>query len=193
MNFKLIAWASILLLILNSLTLIFGFSTISQGSQLNSSPLLIVLSILVGIFSFVVLLGYLDLSKKIASKFLRTMTILAAILVIISTVTDILLMSPNLNLISILYLIVYGLILLFFGISLFKLKELFGKLAGALAILYIISGAGYITIIFTIVSIPILIAIGVLEVILFFRAATKYNSKQPLQRKPVKIIKVKKK
>jgi len=74
---------------------------------------------------------------------------------------------------SIILLIIGGIIPIFFGISLLKLKKKFGRIATATGVLNIISGTGMATVVLIFISMLVLLPLYILEIILLFRASKK--------------------
>ncbi len=173
MDFKISGWSAIATVLI--ILLSFILSTYVSSTSKFLSITIIILSM---IASALVLLGYLDLSSNVRTMFLKNMTIVSLIVLAVSTIfyiIDAFLVFKNLYL-NIAF-VVFGLAYLVFGISLFQLKDMFHGLAISLAIVYIIQGIAYASVIAPFTSILIAVApftsilVGILESILFFNAS----------------------
>ena len=99
--------------------------------------------------------------------------IIASILILIALILNLTVLKLFSLVFSIILLIVVGIMGIFFGISLLKLKKKFGSIATATGVLNIISGAGMITVILIFIPILIILPLYILEIILLFRASKK--------------------
>lgn len=126
---------------------IWGFKVIGEKTQ---NTLLTISSYLLIIFS-IVLYGYIILIPLIPS------------------------LDKFLILISVLYLLFYGVLSLLAGIAILKLKGRLGPIATATGILSIITGASFLTIILSAIGILTMMPAYVLEIILLFKASKAFD------------------
>lgn len=167
--YKWVAWAAIINLVF------FFFAMMVVVLRINS------LTIAIGIIEFIVtvliLIGFIKLAEKTRNKILKVTAIMTIILVAVFLI----------NLSNLYYTLILAslmtLVTIIFGISILKLKELFGKIATALGIIIIISGflkglvimnvyaMSFAVLFLGLLTIPISVAILIIEAILFFRAS----------------------
>ena len=120
--------------------------------------------------------GFKIIGDKLKNKLLSissTLIIASAILLHISVFFD-QKFTPIVN--AIIWgaiLVITGALSIPFGIGLLRLKDKFGNLAKAVGILNIITGISFVTIILFFIGLLIYIPLGILEIILMFKAAEK--------------------
>jgi len=173
-------WAAIAAII-NAIIVIPGFvlGFLTGYLQDNAAVKIITLIILpiALIAGLLVLNGYFILSKKFKLNFLKIMTLITVVFTVVLTVLDIFLIlqpSAALSKLTLVLLVLLGVEEILFGISIFKLKKKISRLPVALGVLYIISGAFFMTVVLAAISPIIGLVTCILEAILFSRAAKKF-------------------
>jgi len=118
--------------------------------------------------------GMLIISKKIKEKFFKIMTHAMFFLVIVFFIFDVLALYVHANTLTIAMMVlmeVFGIAYIVFGISALSLSKKFKSVGKSLAILYIIEGAFYASIILIILTPLTSIAKSILEAKIFFKSA----------------------
>lgn len=134
--------------------------------------------------------------KVIGEKTQNTLLTISSYILIISSIAlygyiILTILIPSLNkfliLISVLYLLFYGVLSLLAGIAILKLKDRLGSIATATGILSIITGASFLTMVLSVIGLLTLMPAYVLEIILLFRAAKAFDGQKiSSQKKPLK-------
>ena len=120
--------------------------------------------------------GFKILSKKTDNQLLSVSVISIIIFSLLTLLLDMfsLYVPESITAVkSIAILVMGGVLSIFLGIGLLKLNKELGVLATTTGVLNIISGACYITIIFSFVSVVIIFPLGILDIILLFKASDK--------------------
>ncbi|MBI2129232.1 hypothetical protein HYU07_03245 [Candidatus Woesearchaeota archaeon] len=151
-----------------------------------------ILTYLISLISYAVFIwGF----KVIGEKTQNTLLTISSYLLIISSIFlygYVILASllPSFDklliLVSVLYLLIYGVLSLLAGIAVLKLKDRLGSIATATGILNIITGASFLTIILSAIGLLTMMPAYVLEIILLFKASKILNGQKDLIKKPLK-------
>ncbi|MCK5476450.1 MAG: hypothetical protein KAI55_00850 [Candidatus Aenigmarchaeota archaeon] len=138
-----------------------------------------IITIMVAILFF---RGFILIGEKLQNQFLVKSSYIIVITTIIFCIYDMLSLGfPFIEseLIAIVILFLMGIINIFFGIGIYKLKDKFGNIAIAAGILEIIMGIMYSSILLVFIAIILTIPVVILEIIILFRAADKFAEKKP--------------
>ena len=125
-----------------------------------------------------ILRGYLFLANKNKLDFLKRITTIAIVFLIVVSSLEAMIIFHDITkstLLNIALLIVMGCIDILFGIAILKLKKKFGKIITGIGVIYIVQGVCMVTVILGLLIPFTGIASSILEAILFFRAAKKYK------------------
>jgi hypothetical protein len=176
MNLKISAWASIIFTIFVIPNAIFSFFNFAGGKEsLTFGVFAFIIALASLVMSLLVLLGYLKLSKNQNLGFLKTMSYIMIVFVILIELTYIgrIVFNPTQ---APEYLIIgglffSGLINLIFGISVIKLKNPLGGIASAAGAFRITFGV-FSLLVLTYMILPFFnIVLGIIEAVLFFKAS----------------------
>lgn len=163
-----------------------GIFTYTLGALGVFSDTLNLVSILLGIFY---LFGFLQISDKTKNSFLKAATwtsigfgLLGFLFLLgLDFLEEIVGINETVGLIFALPAMpLQGIVCIFWGVGILKLKKDFGDLALVTGILNILVGALYVTIIGALLAIFLWIPMAIFEVLLLFKAAEKYK----IQRRP---------
>ncbi len=174
-----IAWiAGIVSLILLIPILILSF--VREFSSLSSFLMILYssLSITDAIASIFFLRGFILIGEKLKNQFLVAISYVMIMIGIIFSIYDLFLLAyPSLEpkALDFIILFLFGIVSIFFGISLLQLKKKFGAIAKATAILEIITGITLATIFLSFIGLILIIPTTILEIIILYRAAKKYK------------------
>ncbi len=125
--------------------------------------------------------GFVIMGGKLKRDFLRIMAWIALVITTLLSGYDMISIlhqeaaSPTAGIIM---LFIFGVVGVLFGASLLPLKKRFGKLATSAGVMEIISGAAAVTILLSIITILLYIPLGIVKVILLFRASEKFKQQK---------------
>ncbi|MBU4283550.1 MAG: hypothetical protein KKA61_00305 [Nanoarchaeota archaeon] len=175
MNFKISAWSAIINAVIVIPLLVIISIVLSQPGNIVLLSSYILISLISLIAYILILMGFISLANLTKNIFLRNMAYVILVVGILSLIIEIMTLFKEFAISDIVILIIVGITSILFGISVLKLKEVFGGIATGLGVLYIIEGAFEVTIIFVLLVPLTMIIISILEAILFFNAAKKYT------------------
>jgi hypothetical protein len=179
MDLKIPAWSAVL-------SAIFGIPTIiiviihgyllGAGAKIHPAFMLssMGLQLLILITSSLIIVGFIEVAKKVNSNFLKTISYISLIAIILSTVLD---MISQFNYkstnpwIGIVLIIILGIINIIMGSAVLKLKDAYGGIATGLGVMYIVCGVFAVTVILMLLSPLTALVTSILEAVFFFKAA----------------------
>ena len=133
---------------------------------------LILTFVIDAILSLLILGGFIYLGKRMKLPSLKNWAIVLVAFSLVYLITDIVnIFTPLGPIYEIGFLIVTGVLLLFFGLALLPLEKKLGTVAKIMAIFYIISGVAFATVLGILIALPLLFAITILEAVIFFKAS----------------------
>lgn len=137
-----------------------------------------VITILISLFSYLIFIyGYVLIGSYLKNNLLRIISIISLIFAFILNgfyIGSVYIPELAGLFFSIIVLLLYGVIEIIFGISVLKLKGLFGGLATGMGVLMIITGISFLTVILSILGIILLIPIYILGIMILFKASKKF-------------------
>lgn len=174
MNLKIPAYAAIVMAITTipfyTIAFLKGFFSESQTLYI-----LYIAVIVIGfLLSLPIVIGYIRIAKKNKAKFLEVMMYIGVAVGLIIGAHSII---TNLSqpLIGLILSVFSGLLIAISGVAVLELKKKFGTIIIVLGILYIVQGVFLMTIILSLLSPFLSLAINILEAIFFFRASKMYD------------------
>lgn len=189
-RFRLAGIAAIISAIFVLPTYLAGFALSDRRGEPLLTLCLLSLVIIGLLLSIVLLSGYWTLATGRKRPFLKRMTFLLFILLIVMTlfgVATIYAESAFLDLAAILLLVVTGVITLLFGVALRELRDDV-PLAGPLGILYIVEGTLYATLLLALLVPFLAVAVSIVEAIMFFRLSARYGADAHQEARPDSIM-----
>ncbi|MCK5177475.1 MAG: hypothetical protein KAQ92_07135 [Candidatus Aenigmarchaeota archaeon] len=169
-----------------NLTLFIPILILSVMREVGSlSNILVILYILSSIstiiFTALFFQGFILIGEKLKNQFLVKSSYIIIIVTIIFCFYDMISLRfiyiEN-DLISITILFLIGIVNIFFGIGIYKLKDKFGTIATIAGVLEIIIGIMYSSILLVFIAILLTIPVAILEIKILFRAADKFAEKK---------------
>jgi len=157
------------------------FEILNVLNKLNEG--LVALYIFITFLSLVVYIVFMHGFRLVGEKLSNNLLKSTSNILIISAIfyygyLILILISPNLDNIAIhiLWLVIFGAISIPFGIALLRLEPQFGSLATAAGVIAIITGASFLSVILSIFGILLLIPWYILNSMILFRAAKKFET-----------------
>ncbi|KHO46264.1 MAG: helix-turn-helix protein [archaeon GW2011_AR3] len=170
------AYAGILSYVLVIPLIYIEFLRASEKLGDNFLPFYYVLNVVLIILSIYFWWGFNIIGAKMNNKLLSISTIIMIILLVIfGTIELVTMKSSELvkGIVSIGAIVLMGIMSIPLGIGLLRLKKDFGAIATSAGVLNIITGIALASVILIIVAILLYIPMGVLELILMFKASNK--------------------